>query len=147
MLCEIQPVTSRIWTRVATFISYDDNNYTTGTIRNASDQATTEIFLSLKSFWLIVVRLFALSNSTVPLFISSGGQPFPSTGDRCSIAGVSNYYYLTLSMSVHYRSLCIIYLSLRVYYPSLYFNIRQNNEETTNRNSHFVPNVSIIKFE
>ena len=27
----MQSVSSRIWTRVAMFISYDDNNYTTGT--------------------------------------------------------------------------------------------------------------------
>ena len=27
----MQLVSSRIWTRVAVFISYDDNNYTTGT--------------------------------------------------------------------------------------------------------------------
>ena len=26
----MQSVSSRIWTRVAVFISYDDNNYTTG---------------------------------------------------------------------------------------------------------------------
>ena len=31
VLCEMQSVSSRIWTRVAVFISYDDNNYTTGT--------------------------------------------------------------------------------------------------------------------
>ena len=31
MLCEMQSVSSRIWTRVAVFISYDDNHYTTGT--------------------------------------------------------------------------------------------------------------------
>ena len=31
MLCEIQSVSSRIWTRVAVSISYDDNPYTTGT--------------------------------------------------------------------------------------------------------------------
>ena len=31
VLCEIQWLSSRIWTRVAVFISYDDNNYTTGT--------------------------------------------------------------------------------------------------------------------
>ena len=29
VLCEMQSVSSRIWTRVAVFISYDDNNYTT----------------------------------------------------------------------------------------------------------------------
>ena len=32
MLCGRQSVSSRIWTHVAVFISYDDNNYTTGII-------------------------------------------------------------------------------------------------------------------
>ena len=31
MLCEMQSVSSRIWTRIAVFISYGDNDYTTGT--------------------------------------------------------------------------------------------------------------------
>ena len=31
VLCEMQSVMSRIWTRVAVSISYDDNDYTTGT--------------------------------------------------------------------------------------------------------------------
>ena len=31
MLCEMQSVSSRIWTRVAVSISDDDNHYTTGT--------------------------------------------------------------------------------------------------------------------
>ena len=31
MLCEMQSVSSMIWTRVAVSISYDDNDYTTGT--------------------------------------------------------------------------------------------------------------------
>ena len=30
MQCEMQSVSSRIWTRVAVSISYDDNDYTTG---------------------------------------------------------------------------------------------------------------------
>ena len=30
MLCETQPVSSGIWTRVAVSISFDDNHYTTG---------------------------------------------------------------------------------------------------------------------
>ena len=34
VLCEIQSVSSRIWTRVAMFISCDDNHYTTGTSIN-----------------------------------------------------------------------------------------------------------------
>ena len=29
MLCKMQSVSSRIWTRVAVFISYDNNYYTT----------------------------------------------------------------------------------------------------------------------
>ena len=42
VLCEMQSVSSRIWTRVAVSISYDDNPYTTGTSilvlkRNASE--------------------------------------------------------------------------------------------------------------
>ena len=32
MLCEMQSVSSRIWTRVAVSISYDDNDYTAGII-------------------------------------------------------------------------------------------------------------------
>ena len=31
VLCEMQSVSSRVWTRVAVSISYDDNYYTTGT--------------------------------------------------------------------------------------------------------------------
>ena len=31
VLCEMQSVSSRIWTRIAVFISYGDNDYTTGT--------------------------------------------------------------------------------------------------------------------
>ena len=34
VLCEMQSVSSRIWTRVAVSISYDDNDYTTGTSNN-----------------------------------------------------------------------------------------------------------------
>ena len=31
VLCEMQSVSFRIWTRIAVFISYGDNDYTTGT--------------------------------------------------------------------------------------------------------------------
>ena len=31
VLCEMQSVSSRIWTRIVVSISYDDNHYTTGT--------------------------------------------------------------------------------------------------------------------
>ena len=35
MLCEMQSVSSRIWTRVAVSISYDDNRYITGTLQSS----------------------------------------------------------------------------------------------------------------
>ena len=31
VLCDMQSVSSRVWTRIAVFISYGDNDYTTGT--------------------------------------------------------------------------------------------------------------------
>ena len=34
VLCEMQSASSRIWTRVAVSISYDDNHYTTGTSKS-----------------------------------------------------------------------------------------------------------------
>ena len=34
VLCEMKSVSSRIWTRIAVFISYGDNDYTTGTSIN-----------------------------------------------------------------------------------------------------------------
>ena len=39
-------VSSRIWTRVAVSISYDDNNYTTGIIINNGDFVTLQAHLS-----------------------------------------------------------------------------------------------------
>ena len=44
VLCEMQSASSRIWTRVAVFISYDDNHYTTGTLREC---AVTSLFNKL----------------------------------------------------------------------------------------------------
>ena len=40
VLCEMQSVSSRIWTRIAVFISYGDNDYTTGTIWDGSSKST-----------------------------------------------------------------------------------------------------------
>ena len=42
VLYEMQSVSSKIWTRVAVSISYDDNHYTTG-IKSYSDNATNNI--------------------------------------------------------------------------------------------------------
>ena len=44
VLCEMQSVSSRIWTRITVFISYGDNDYTTGI------QVSIGVFLTLKKF-------------------------------------------------------------------------------------------------
>ena len=58
VLCEMQSVSSRIWTRVAVFISYGDNDYTTGTspgleykgwrshVLAAEERTTTSVLLT-----------------------------------------------------------------------------------------------------
>ena len=60
VLCEMQSVSSRIWTRVVVSISYDDNHYTTGTslskprfssLWKGSLRSVTLLTLSL-SLWL-----------------------------------------------------------------------------------------------
>ena len=47
VLCEMQSVSSRIWTRIAVFISYGDNDYTTGT----SMEGLVNIYMGVSS-WL-----------------------------------------------------------------------------------------------
>ena len=47
VLCEMQSFSSRIWTRVAVSISYDDNHYTTG---NSINHYTTGTSTSYGSF-------------------------------------------------------------------------------------------------
>ena len=54
VLCEMQSVSSRIWTRIAVFISYGDNDYTTGM------QGTSSLLLLLGLLWtevLVPVRI------------------------------------------------------------------------------------------
>ena len=50
VLCEMQLAWSRIWTRVAVSISYDDNHYTTGTSHSVSPikKNTPIIFFLIK---------------------------------------------------------------------------------------------------
>ena len=44
VLCEMQWVSSRIWTRAAVFVSYADNNYTTGTNLSDDNRHTIRVF-------------------------------------------------------------------------------------------------------
>ena len=45
----MQSVSSRIWTRVAVSISYDDNHYTTGTSNNLNNKTITKTNVVYKS--------------------------------------------------------------------------------------------------
>ena len=48
VLCEMQSVSSRIWTRIAVFISYGDNDYTTGTSKEIYGQVSRDEKAQLK---------------------------------------------------------------------------------------------------
>ena len=77
VLCEMQSVSSRIWTRIAVSISYDDNQYTTST---SSDEAETvdyivEFTCTQCLFYnispeaiLYILEMVVLFNSTRTLF-------------------------------------------------------------------------------
>ena len=62
VLCEMQSVSSRIWTRVAMSNSYDDNHYTTGTSTFSNILITSNrmnlIIISLKYFFLVSMNWF-----------------------------------------------------------------------------------------
>ena len=65
MLCETQSVSSRIWTRVAVFISYDDNNYTTGTWRRIMKQWSMcwrkLVIISISGLFVLIWRWWTFS--------------------------------------------------------------------------------------
>ena len=46
----MQSVSSRIWTRIAVFISYGDNDYTTGTSTDAASDGEAFVLL-IKDVW------------------------------------------------------------------------------------------------
>ena len=54
VLCEMKSVSSRVWTRVAVFISYDDNHYTTGTSKHAGRM----FFRYFRSFCFVCIIWF-----------------------------------------------------------------------------------------
>ena len=73
----MQSVSSRIWTRVAVFISYDDNHYTTGTSKSESlidctgyrplfvqqkSQKADNIFLSQSNAQQLYIRWKCIKN-------------------------------------------------------------------------------------
>ena len=51
VLCEMQSVSSRIWTRVAVSISYDDNHYTTGTSTIFKIWTTNQMPIGVKEWY------------------------------------------------------------------------------------------------
>ena len=56
----MQSVSSRIWTRVAVSISYDDNHYTTGTSWPRVDVAIRALFMGQIDVW----KLFVFDKNT-----------------------------------------------------------------------------------
>ena len=81
VLYEMQSVSSRIWTRVAVSISYDDNHYTTG----------TPVQISRIPFSLLLLSCWACETDWVEgacgvMFMIAGngpGDPSSSTGWGC----------------------------------------------------------------
>ena len=67
----MQSVSSRIWTRMAVFISYGDNDYTTGTSTGVPSVIYSETFLNrtdgeLKklNLWFIFTQLYLIYYKT-----------------------------------------------------------------------------------
>ena len=56
----MQSVSSRIWTGVAVFISYDDNHYTTGTSVGFYGVSTTVGYLMLNPFYTYILNTYDL---------------------------------------------------------------------------------------
>ena len=73
VLCEMQSASSRIWTRVAVSISYDENHYTTGTIWKVMDLTLPQA---------VSIGCSLLPYQTHPFF---GVGDYPSVGDTVSI--------------------------------------------------------------
>ena len=70
VLCEMQSVSSRIWTRIAVSISYGDNDYTTGTTNCNGERASLWkmplwIFTSAKVFPPAVIATFQFFKASV----------------------------------------------------------------------------------
>ena len=53
----MQSVSSRIWTRVAVYISYDDNHYTTGTSRHFIQSMRVDCSNSVNHDWVRISSL------------------------------------------------------------------------------------------
>ena len=49
----MQSVSSRIWTRVAVSISYDDNDYTTGTSYGYLSESERNSMIGVRTHWQI----------------------------------------------------------------------------------------------
>ena len=90
VLCEMKSVSSRISTRIAVSISYDDNHYTTGTSWKVHI-IRINIYLFIQfwiyqsiSFWLFLS--IYLQNTSITIYLS---------------------IYLSVSMSVHLMPVCL----------------------------------------
>ena len=72
VLCEMQSVSSRIWTRIAVFISYGDNDYTTGTNSLVTVlSAPITIGIMFCSFFFVFFLFFLIRSKYLSLFLLS----------------------------------------------------------------------------
>ena len=70
--CEMRSVSSRIWTRVAVSISYDDNQYTTGTSiygNSTVNERSYRRLFSLFQFTTTCCLLWVIAYTIIPILI------------------------------------------------------------------------------
>ena len=97
VLCEIQPVSSKIWTRVAVSISYDDNHYTTG----------TSLYIYIYIYICVCIYISRSASINLRLFIS-----------------IYLHIYLSIYLSTHVHWYVCMYVCMYVcIYLSIYLSI------------------------
>ena len=90
----MQSISSRIWTRVAVSISYDDNHYTTGTFIHRFE---FRVFLFTKA-----------EEPSLPYYLSiAGGRligfiPFPRVLVLCEMQSISSRIWTRVVVSISY---------------------------------------------
>ena len=99
VLCEMQSVSSRIWTRVAVFISYDDNNYTTGTTITGLNSESSFSYTSCltKAEEPSLLYYLPIAGGRIIGFI-----PFPRVLVLCEMQSVSSRIWTRVAVSISY---------------------------------------------
>ena len=112
VLCEMQSVSSRVWTRVAVSKSYDDNHYTTGTSMEAM-----VILIVIPALWMI----------------TKGAQ---SVGKWRTSRDYINYSFIEIDLNTEksfgdLRDLAVTQHPLEVHQFTLGWKTRNNNDNNS----------------